>query len=293
MHNMIQPAASTSTRGQIRNTPQYCESSPCRNAKCSTQTRHVSTHISQVGEVWSHSQLIRRLRLNLSIQYHSAPRNANIWKRRALPIILNNQLRWYIFEKRGNNYTDWLGGQRSTYNTPIIQSTKLIPMERIPHHKTRIQWVAVQVDRASLTMMWLKKYVHWFQTEIPRLIVSYVRDSPNPAVQWTKDSLEDVCLGVLCQLAMWPSSREALIRAGAIPSLEQVEGWVFVLCLDIMSYSVRSLEYLACIRIFIAYLESMVTEQEQLGAAWVNCQSIMATELSSLTLLWCWILQIC
>ncbi|KAL7487753.1 hypothetical protein ACHAW6_013329 [Cyclotella cf. meneghiniana] len=62
------------------------------------------------------------------------------------------------------------------------------------------------------------------QTEIPRLIVSFVRDSPRPTVKWTKDSLEDICLGVLCQLAQWPSSREALKRAGATKSLEKIEG---------------------------------------------------------------------
>jgi hypothetical protein len=62
------------------------------------------------------------------------------------------------------------------------------------------------------------------QTEIPRLVVTYVRDSPNPTLKWTKDSLEDICLGVVCQLAQWSSSREALIRAGAIQSLEKVEG---------------------------------------------------------------------
>jgi hypothetical protein len=67
------------------------------------------------------------------------------------------------------------------------------------------------------------------QTEIPRLIVSFVRDSPNPAVKWTKDSLEDMCLGVLCQLVQWSSSREALQRAGATLSLEQIEGQVCVL----------------------------------------------------------------
>lgn len=62
------------------------------------------------------------------------------------------------------------------------------------------------------------------QTEIPRLIVGYVRDSTNPTVKWTKDSLEDICLGVICQLAQWPSSREELKRAGAVQSLEKVEG---------------------------------------------------------------------
>ncbi|KAL3802051.1 hypothetical protein HJC23_010807 [Cyclotella cryptica] len=62
------------------------------------------------------------------------------------------------------------------------------------------------------------------QTEIARLIVSFVRDSPRPSVKWTKDSLEDICLGILCQLAQWPSSREALKRAGATSSLEKIEG---------------------------------------------------------------------
>ena len=62
------------------------------------------------------------------------------------------------------------------------------------------------------------------QTEIPRLIVGCVRDSTNPTVKWTKDSLEDICLGVICQLAQWPSSRDELKRAGAVQSLEKVEG---------------------------------------------------------------------
>lgn len=62
------------------------------------------------------------------------------------------------------------------------------------------------------------------QTEIPQLIVTCVRDSPNPAAKWTKDSLEDICLGVICQLVQWPCSREALKRAGATLSLERVEG---------------------------------------------------------------------
>lgn len=60
-------------------------------------------------------------------------------------------------------------------------------------------------------------------TEIPSLIVQFVRDSPNPTVKWTKDSLEDICLGIMCNMARF-SSREALMRAGAVDCLERIEG---------------------------------------------------------------------
>ena len=33
------------------------------------------------------------------------------------------------------------------------------------------------------------------RTDIPRLMVRFVGDSPCEAVEWTKDSLEDICLG--------------------------------------------------------------------------------------------------
>ncbi|EED89322.1 predicted protein [Thalassiosira pseudonana CCMP1335] len=61
-------------------------------------------------------------------------------------------------------------------------------------------------------------------TEIPRLAVLFVRDSPNPTVKWTKNSLEDISLGIMCNLAQFTSSREALRRAGAVQSLETIEG---------------------------------------------------------------------
>lgn len=61
-------------------------------------------------------------------------------------------------------------------------------------------------------------------TEVPRLVVGFVRDSPRRTVAWTKDSLEDICLGALCNLAQWPSSREALLGAGAVECLGKIEG---------------------------------------------------------------------
>ncbi|KAL9184122.1 hypothetical protein ACHAXT_002208 [Thalassiosira profunda] len=61
------------------------------------------------------------------------------------------------------------------------------------------------------------------RTEIPRLMVQFVRDSPRPTVKWTRDSLEDICLGALCNLAKFQASQEALKRAGAVKGLESIE----------------------------------------------------------------------
>ncbi|KAL7529628.1 hypothetical protein ACHAXR_003064 [Thalassiosira sp. AJA248-18] len=61
------------------------------------------------------------------------------------------------------------------------------------------------------------------QTEIPRLMVQFVKDSPHKTIKWTRDSLEDICLGAMCNLAQWQSSQEALKRAGAVQCLEKIE----------------------------------------------------------------------
>eukprot|EP00574_Skeletonema_japonicum_P011622 CAMPEP_0201721976 /NCGR_PEP_ID=MMETSP0593-20130828/6479_1 /ASSEMBLY_ACC=CAM_ASM_000672 /TAXON_ID=267983 /ORGANISM="Skeletonema japonicum, Strain CCMP2506" /LENGTH=489 /DNA_ID=CAMNT_0048212863 /DNA_START=18 /DNA_END=1487 /DNA_ORIENTATION=+ len=60
------------------------------------------------------------------------------------------------------------------------------------------------------------------RTEIPRLVIQFVRESPHPSVKWIKDSLEDICLGIICNIARF-SSRESLIRAGAAECLEKIE----------------------------------------------------------------------
>ena len=61
------------------------------------------------------------------------------------------------------------------------------------------------------------------QTEIPRLMVQFVKDSSQPTVKWTKDSLEDICLGIMCNIAQWQPSQEALRRAGALQYLQNIE----------------------------------------------------------------------
>lgn len=62
------------------------------------------------------------------------------------------------------------------------------------------------------------------QTEIPRLMVQILKDSQRPIVKWTKDSLEDICLGAMCNMAQWQSSQESLKRAEALQCLEKIEG---------------------------------------------------------------------
>ena len=61
------------------------------------------------------------------------------------------------------------------------------------------------------------------RTELPGLAVRCVRDSPRPTTRWTKDSAEDVCLGVICNLARFQPSTDALARAGAARALERLE----------------------------------------------------------------------
>ena len=62
------------------------------------------------------------------------------------------------------------------------------------------------------------------RTKIPQQIIKFVKDSPHPVEKWTKDSLEDICLGLLCQLVQWPDCRMKLKEVGAAESLEGVEG---------------------------------------------------------------------
>ncbi|KAL7442272.1 hypothetical protein ACHAXH_007804 [Discostella pseudostelligera] len=74
------------------------------------------------------------------------------------------------------------------------------------------------------------------QTEIPRLMAQYVKDSPRPIIEWTKDSLEDMCLGAMCNMAQWQSTRDALWRAGAFHSLKKLEE-----CPGIHGYRARAI----------------------------------------------------
>lgn len=74
------------------------------------------------------------------------------------------------------------------------------------------------------------------QTEIPRLMARYLKDSPRPIIEWTKDSLEDMCLGAMCNMAQWQSTREALWRAGAFHSLKKLEE-----CPGIHGYRARAI----------------------------------------------------
>jgi hypothetical protein len=67
-------------------------------------------------------------------------------------------------------------------------------------------------------------------------MAQYVKDSPRPIIEWTKDSLEDMCLGAMCNMAQWQSTREALWRAGAFHSLKKLEE-----CPGIHGYRARAI----------------------------------------------------
>jgi len=55
-------------------------------------------------------------------------------------------------------------------------------------------------------------------------VVRLIDASPRPAVEWTRDSLEDACLGAMCNMAVWRESLGALERADAARCLRRLAG---------------------------------------------------------------------
>ena len=62
------------------------------------------------------------------------------------------------------------------------------------------------------------------RTDIPDIVVRLIDSSPRPTVEWTRDSLEDACLGAMCNMAVWRESLGALERADAARCLRRLEG---------------------------------------------------------------------
>jgi hypothetical protein len=62
------------------------------------------------------------------------------------------------------------------------------------------------------------------KTDIPAFILSYVRNSPNPLHRWTEDSLEDLSLQVMVNLANYPESLECLKAMNAADALDSIVG---------------------------------------------------------------------
>jgi hypothetical protein len=50
------------------------------------------------------------------------------------------------------------------------------------------------------------------QTTVPLLAVQFLQNTPNPLCKWTRDSLEDYCLRLLCKLVRFPGSLKLLKR---------------------------------------------------------------------------------
>jgi hypothetical protein len=60
------------------------------------------------------------------------------------------------------------------------------------------------------------------QTNIPKCVIENIRASTAPPSRWTSNSLEDFSLFVILNLAQWPGSREALIKAGAVDVVKPI-----------------------------------------------------------------------
>eukprot|EP00549_Striatella_unipunctata_P001169 CAMPEP_0118684420 /NCGR_PEP_ID=MMETSP0800-20121206/6633_1 /TAXON_ID=210618 ORGANISM="Striatella unipunctata, Strain CCMP2910" /NCGR_SAMPLE_ID=MMETSP0800 /ASSEMBLY_ACC=CAM_ASM_000638 /LENGTH=539 /DNA_ID=CAMNT_0006581123 /DNA_START=56 /DNA_END=1675 /DNA_ORIENTATION=- len=60
------------------------------------------------------------------------------------------------------------------------------------------------------------------KTEIPKCVVENIRATTAPPSRWTSNSLEDFSLFVILNLAQWPVSKEALMKAGAIDVIKPI-----------------------------------------------------------------------
>uniref|UniRef100_A0A7S2UNS6 Uncharacterized protein n=1 Tax=Attheya septentrionalis TaxID=420275 RepID=A0A7S2UNS6_9STRA len=62
------------------------------------------------------------------------------------------------------------------------------------------------------------------KTEIPALVVGNIRNSPHPVGAWTRDSLEDLSLLVMCSMSRFSDSKKVLNAVGACEAVERVIG---------------------------------------------------------------------
>jgi len=60
------------------------------------------------------------------------------------------------------------------------------------------------------------------KTEIPKCVVENIRAATAPPSRWTSNSLEDFSLFVVLNLAQWPGSRDALMKAGAVDVVKPI-----------------------------------------------------------------------
>ena len=62
------------------------------------------------------------------------------------------------------------------------------------------------------------------ETKLPRCLLSCLRDSHKPLSQWKRDTLEDLALQIVLNLAKWPESSKQLQHLKAQSYLEHIEG---------------------------------------------------------------------
>jgi hypothetical protein len=60
------------------------------------------------------------------------------------------------------------------------------------------------------------------KTDIPKCVVENIHATTAPPSRWASNGLEDFSLFVILNLAQWPVSREALIKAGAVDAIKPI-----------------------------------------------------------------------
>jgi hypothetical protein len=110
----------------------------------------------------------------------------------------------------------------------LLRSIETLMQEHRPFLVSKVLSVEGEAIRWSVGLMrnLTKKEEHCAiigKTEIPCLILSFVRQSPHPIIRWTKDSIEVMSLTVLENMAAFEDTRFVLKTWNAIEVIRQLD----------------------------------------------------------------------
>lgn len=103
-----------------------------------------------------------------------------------------------------------------TYSPLLLSSNKVMSVEG-----EAVRWATGLIRNLSATQ---DACCLIAKTKIPELVCFHLRDSPNPIIKWTKDSVEDLSLIVLCNLAKYPELLSHLKQIGAQEAVHDIVG---------------------------------------------------------------------
>lgn len=110
----------------------------------------------------------------------------------------------------------------------LIRSIESLMHENRPFLMSKILSVEGEAVRWSVGLMrnFTKKEMHCSvvaRTEIPNLILSFIRQSPHSIIRWNKDSVEKMSLEVLANMALFEETKSILLSLDTMEILRHID----------------------------------------------------------------------